>query len=59
MATEHEQFPHFIPFTRIVTVFVPAMGSTDPVAHSLAESLFWLDQELEHTKFFIMHMPLS
>jgi hypothetical protein len=38
-------------------VFVPAMGSTDPVAHSLAESLFWLDQEFEHTKFFIMHMP--
>jgi len=38
-------------------VFVPAPGSTDPVAHSLAESLFWLDQEFEHTKFFIMHMP--
>jgi hypothetical protein len=38
-------------------VFVPAAGSTDPVAHSLAESLFWLDQEFEHTKFFIMHMP--
>lgn len=38
-------------------VFVPAMGSTDPVAHSLAESLFWLDQEFEHAKFFIMHMP--
>jgi len=38
-------------------VYVPAMGSTDPVAHSLAESLFWLDQEFEHAKFFIMHMP--
>ena len=38
-------------------VFVPAVGSTDPAAHSLAESLFWLDQEFEHTKFFIMHMP--
>ena len=38
-------------------VYVAAMGSTDPVAHSLAESLFWLDQEFEHTKFFIMHMP--
>ena len=38
-------------------VFVPAMGSTDPVAHSLAESLFWLDQEMEHARFFIMHMP--
>ena len=38
-------------------VFVAAAGSTDPVAHSLAESLFWLDQEFEHAKFFIMHMP--
>jgi hypothetical protein len=38
-------------------VYVPAMGSTDPVAHSLAESLFWLDQEFEHAKFFLMHMP--
>jgi hypothetical protein len=28
------------------------MGSTDPVAHSLAESLFWLDQEFEHTNRF-------
>ena len=38
-------------------VYVPAMGSRDPVAHSLAESLFWLDQEFEHAKFFVMHMP--
>jgi|GEM_PF-1297003 len=38
-------------------VYVPAMGSTDPVAHSLADSLFWLDQEFEHAKFFVMHMP--
>jgi len=38
-------------------VHVPAMGSRDPVAHSLAESLFWLDQEFEHAKFFVMHMP--
>jgi len=38
-------------------VYVPAMGSRDPVAHTLAESLFWLDQEFEHAKFFIMHMP--
>jgi len=38
-------------------VYVPAMGSTDPVAHSLAESLFWLDQEFEHARFFLMHMP--
>ena len=38
-------------------VFVAAKGSTDPVAHSLAESLFWLDQEMEHARFFLMHMP--
>src|SRR5215216_4779911 len=38
-------------------VFVPAPGSTDPVSHSLAESLFWLDQEAEHAKFFAMMMP--
>jgi hypothetical protein len=38
-------------------VFVPVAGSMDPVAHSLAESLFWLDQEFEHAKFFLMHMP--
>ena len=38
-------------------VYVVVAGSTDPVAHSLAESLFWLDQELEHTVFFRMHMP--
>lgn len=38
-------------------VYVAAAGSTDPVAHSLAESLFWLDQEFEHAKFFLMHMP--
>ena len=38
-------------------VYVPVAGSTDPVAHSLAESLFWLDQETEHARFFLMHMP--
>ncbi|HWS52917.1 MAG TPA: DUF2935 domain-containing protein [Pyrinomonadaceae bacterium] len=38
-------------------VFVAAAGSTDPVAHSLADSLFWLEQEFEHAKFFLMHMP--
>ena len=38
-------------------VYVAAKGSTDPVAHSLAESLFWLDQEFEHARFFLMHMP--
>jgi hypothetical protein len=35
----------------------PREGSADQVAHSLSDSLFWLDQEFEHTKFFIMHMP--
>jgi hypothetical protein len=38
-------------------VFVPMARSTDPVVHSLAESLFWLDQEMEHAQFFLMHMP--
>jgi hypothetical protein len=37
-------------------VFVPAADSTDPVAHSIAESLFWLDQETGHAKFFAMMM---
>jgi hypothetical protein len=38
-------------------VYVPVAGSTDPVAHSLAESLFWLDQETEHAKLLLMHLP--
>jgi hypothetical protein len=38
-------------------VFVAAAGSRDPVAHSLAENLFWLDQEAEHATFYRMLMP--
>jgi hypothetical protein len=38
-------------------VFVPAAGSTDPVAHSVSENLFWTDQLMEHAKFFVMLMP--
>lgn len=38
-------------------VFLPDAGSTDPVAHSVAENLFWTDQLMEHAKFFVMLMP--
>lgn len=38
-------------------VFLPAAGSTDPAAHSVAENLFWNDQLMEHAAFFIMLMP--
>jgi hypothetical protein len=38
-------------------VFLPDAGSTDPVAHSVSETLFWTDQLMEHAKFFIMLMP--
>jgi hypothetical protein len=37
--------------------FLPDAGSTDPVAHSVAENLFWNEQLMEHAKFFIMLMP--
>ena len=38
-------------------VFVPEATATDPVAHSLAENLFWTDILMEHAKFFAMLMP--
>ena len=38
-------------------IFVPEAGTTDPVAHSLADNLFWTDILMEHAKFFIMLMP--
>ena len=38
-------------------VFLPDAGSTDPVAHSVSENLFWTDQLMEHAKFFVMLMP--
>ena len=37
--------------------FLPEAGSTDPVAHSAAENLFWNEQMMEHAKFFVMLMP--
>jgi hypothetical protein len=37
--------------------FLPEDGSNDPVAHSLAENLFWNEQMMEHAKFFVMLMP--
>jgi Protein of unknown function (DUF2935). len=37
--------------------FLPESGSNDPVAHSIAENLFWNEQLMEHAKFFIMLMP--
>ena len=37
--------------------FLPEAGSNDPVAHSVAENLFWNEQLMEHAKFFVMLMP--
>ena len=37
--------------------FLPEAGSNDPVAHSVAENLFWNEQMMEHAKFFVMLMP--
>ena len=37
--------------------FLPAPGSRDPVAHSIAENLFWNEQMMEHALFFTMLMP--
>jgi hypothetical protein len=38
-------------------VFLPEAMSTDPVEHSVAETLFWTDQLMEHAAFFVMLMP--
>jgi hypothetical protein len=38
-------------------VFVPEGGATDPVAFSLADTLFWTDILMEHGQFFAMLMP--
>jgi hypothetical protein len=37
--------------------FLPEAGSNDPVAHSIAENLFWNEQMMEHARFFVMLMP--
>jgi hypothetical protein len=38
-------------------IYVPDSGNNDPVAHSLADNLFWNDILMEHATFFIMLMP--
>lgn len=37
--------------------YLPEAGSKDPVAHSIAENLFWNEQLMEHAVFFTMLMP--
>ena len=37
--------------------YLPAPGSRDAVAHSIAENLFWNEQLMEHAVFFTMLMP--
>lgn len=37
--------------------YLPETGSKDPVAHSIAENLFWNEQMMEHATFFVMLMP--
>ena len=38
-------------------IFVAPSGSLDPVAHSVADTLFWGEQMMEHVTFFVMMMP--
>ena len=38
-------------------VYVTRPGSTDPVEHSVADTLFWGDIMMEHAMFFTMLMP--
>jgi hypothetical protein len=38
-------------------IYVTDNGNNDPVAHSLADNLFWNDILMEHATFFIMLMP--
>src|SRR5688572_6292759 len=38
-------------------IYVPDSGNNDPVAHSVADNLFWTDILMEHATFFIMLMP--
>lgn len=40
-------------------IFVAPPGSLDPVAHSVADTLFWGEQMMEHAMFFVMLMPGS
>ena len=38
-------------------VYVARSGSLDPVEHSVADTLFWGEQMMEHAMFFVMLMP--
>ena len=38
-------------------IYVTRPGSTDPVEHSVADTLFWGEQLMEHALFFAMLMP--
>ena len=38
-------------------IFVAQPGSRDPVAHSVADTLFWGEQMMEHAMFIAMLMP--
>jgi DUF2935 family protein len=38
-------------------IFVTRPGSQDPVEHSVADTLFWGEQLMEHAMFFAMLMP--
>ena len=38
-------------------VYVARPGSQDPVEHSVADTMFWGEQMMEHAMFFVMLMP--
>lgn len=38
-------------------IFVAPPGNMDPVVHSVADTLFWGEQLMEHAMFFAMMMP--
>ena len=38
-------------------IFVAPPGNLDPVVHSVADTLFWGEQMMEHAMFFAMMMP--
>ena len=38
-------------------VYVARPGSRDPVEHSVADTMFWGEQMMEHAMFFVMLMP--
>ena len=38
-------------------IFVAPPGNLDPVVHSVADTLFWGEQMMEHAMFFAMLMP--